>query len=205
MKFCFIFLLFFVSLNFSPFSLNAQCIEKGNMIVDLAYGGPNFMTWLLRENYQSSGVEDTKVGGIGPLTGKFEYLLTDRVSLGCIFSYAQSRAKWQRKVTPSFSYNYKVSVPRMRVLASFNFHFGTSSKVDPFCSVGAGYYYSRTKVETDDPGFIEGNYLWEYPVAIRMGVGLRYFFTENAGILTEFGIGQALVQAGFSYKFCFFL
>ena len=39
------------------------------------------------------------------------------------------------------------------------------------------------------------------PVAVRVGVGVRYFYTDFIGFGAEVGLGAPIMQIGFSLKF----
>jgi hypothetical protein len=40
-----------------------------------------------------------------------------------------------------------------------------------------------------------------YPVSYEMSLGVRYFFLTRTAIYLEAGLGKALVQGGFVFKF----
>lgn len=181
---------------------NSQCIEKGNVIVDASYGFPNLFSAVLKSSYKNSGVVQTdfKIGTMGPIGIQGEYLLSDKIGLGLCITYANSSVKYNELVNTT-TYNYKISVPRVRVLPTFNFHFATSENLDPYFIIGIGYSSWKLKYESNDPNFTGGSLSSSVPVAWRSAVGLRYFFTDNIGAHLEFGIGGALVLGGVSFKF----
>lgn len=182
--------------------IKAQSVQKGNFIIDIDYGFPNLFSSLIKSAYNTSNGTGVSVGAIGPITGKCEYLLSDKVGVGGIISYANSTVKWNAQGSDGLYYDYKVSIPRLRILAAMTFHFATGDKVDPFFCVGAGYSNYQVKMSTADPDYSGSKSIsWLFPVALRVGVGVRYFFTENIGANMEIGLGQALIQAGLSMKF----
>jgi outer membrane protein W len=191
-----------IAVNFySSNKANAQCIEQGNVIVDASYGFPNLYTSILKAAYENSGTTQSgfKIGTMGPIGLQGEYLLSDKIGIGLCFTYANSSVEWTETATTT--YNYKVSVPRIRVLPTFNFHFATSDALDPYFILGVGYSSWSLKYESNDPTFTGGSISSSVPVAWRSAIGLRYFFTDNIGARLEFGIGGALVLGGVSFKF----
>jgi hypothetical protein len=100
------------------------------------------------------------------------------------------------------TYNYEVSVPRFRAMGKFNFHFAQSDVFDAYTAVGAGYSSWKTKITTNDPSYIDNTSLKNpIPIAFRLALGGRYFFTDNIGIGLEFGLGGgALINGGIAFK-----
>lgn len=187
------------AVSFSTMSVKAQAVEQGTMIVDAFYGFPDLYGSVL-EAATASGVTGTEIGSLGPLGGKFEYLVSDKVGIGLIIGYASNSVTWQ---DPISSYDYKVSLPRIRGMVAFNLHFGSSDSFDPYWMLGAGYASSSFNIETTDPSYSEASIsLNVLPVALRTALGGRYFFTDNLGANLEIGFGSgALIQAGISAKF----
>ena len=186
-------------------SLNtkAQLIQKGKMIVDVYYGYPNLFTAAMKTAYNNSITESVKVSGIGPIGGKFEYLLSDKIGLALNINYANSSVKGSGVGSDNVTvYNYKVTIPRFRVFPIINVHYATSEQLDPYFLVGAGYGNFTTKLESNDPNFTEESVSGLGHFSMRVGTGLRYFFTDNIGAHLEFGIGGGgLFQIGVSGKF----
>ena len=94
---------------------------------------------------------------------------------------------------------------KQRILAKFNIHFATSKYLDPYATAGLGYKASL--VTSDNPNDqksvydVNNSFLNVIPISFRLGIGLRYFFTENIGISAEAGIGGPIIQGGLCGKF----
>ncbi len=148
-----------------------------------------------------SGIEqNVKVGGIGPLGIRGEYIVTEKFGIGFDVNYSDSYISWNEDYT-GVNYNYKVSVPRFRAMAKFNFHYVQTEKFDAYTSVGAGYGSLKYKYETNDPFYLNDNEEFPIPISFRLAAGARYFFMDNLGVNLEFGLfGGALFHAGLSYK-----
>lgn len=191
----------FISLFGGMQIANGQAVEQGNMLVDGFYGFPNLLTAALRTSYANgTTVDGIKIGGFGPVGGRFEYLLSDKVGIGLEYNMANSYVKYTE--TPSTTtYNYEVSASRMRIFPRFNFHFSNNEKLDAYFSAGAGYYKVKYKFESNDPNYTEESVDGIIPFTVRAAVGVRYFFTENIGLSGEFGLGGVLATGGVSFKF----
>ena len=114
---------------------------------------------------------------------------------------------------------------KQRALIKINFHFATTKYFDAYTTLGLGYKNVREKndVKTNDHLITDrtidyyhehkpvivfnptrnsaiNNLLMYQPIAIRIGVGLRYYFIKNLGVGIEAGIGGPIIQGGLSLK-----
>lgn len=184
----------------------AQVYEKGKVVIDAYYGFPNLVTGYYKAlinasntTYGNTGVTATS---IGPLGGRIEYLLSNKVGFGVDFSYSNTTLKYTDQST---LYNYQVSIPRWRVLPRINLHLGQSTKLDPYFAFGLGYDSWKVVGKTNDPNY--QNYtvndilpIYE-PVVIMAKFGMRYFITDNIGLGFEVGLGGPLATGGATVKF----
>lgn len=184
--------------------VNAQAVEQGNIIIDPYYGFPNFGK-KLAEGFETSG--DVKVGGIGPLGLRAEYMLADKIGVGIDFIFNSTNLQFQADSLNSDgtvyeTYDVKTSMRRIRVHARFNYHFIDNDKTDAYFGVGAGLNNRSWDIKTDFPNYdtdaTSGALL---PVSMRLCVGVRYYLTDNIGISGEIGIGGPIMSLGASFKF----
>ncbi len=172
-----------------------------------AYYGINIFTSALKTAYQNTGSTQTdfKIKGVGPVGGNFEYLMTDKIGLGVDVYYANTAISWNDigydANNQKVMYNYKVSVPRVGVLARANFHFSNSDDFDAYGILAMGYKNLSYKFETNDPSYKGNKVNGLIPVAMKLGVGFRYFFTDNFGLNGEMALGTPLLAGGISLKF----
>lgn len=185
--------------------INAQ-VEEGTILIDAFYGGPDLYKATLKTSYANSGTtQDVSISGVGPVGGKFEYLLSDLIGLGVNINYVSSGISY-RDVSVDTSgssvvYSYAITRNVMRFFPTINFHYG-KDKVDGYSGIGVGFRTSSWKFESNDPDFDDTSLEGFLPVSFRMFTGLRYFFTENIGANFEFGLGGGgLIQGGLSVKF----
>lgn len=186
-----------------------KCIGEGKFIVDAYYGYPYVMGAYIKDNISNSGtLSDEKVVNYNHLGGKFEYMINDMVGMGIDYTYA--------KVIYSYTDSYYTTVngqsvlkygkfteslTKQRFLLRVNVHFATTSELDPYATAGVGYKQSVFK--TDNPNYSNANlsFFNAFPVAFRLGAGLRWFFTDNIGVCVEAGIGGPAIQGGICAKF----
>lgn len=186
-------------------NVSAQALEEGNVVLDVYYGFPNLYTTVFKAAYgTSTSGTDLKVGGVGPLGLRAEYLLSDKIGLGVDIAYGKSFVKYSEY--DSFddrTYDYDFSTTKIGVMATFNYHFIDNDALDFYGIVGAGYKNRSFKFESTDPNYTNTDVsVTLIPVAFRIGVGLRYFFTDNIGANMAVGFGQgSILNAGISAKF----
>ena len=192
---------------------SAQTMSEGNVAIDLYYGFPNLYTSALRTAYANSGSEENiKVGGIGPLGLRVEYMLADKVGLGADFGFNNSSVTYDYETTvlnPATStydpitYTDEVKSTKIGFMVVFNYHFIDNDNLDFFGTVGAGYKNRTLSFNSTDPNFTEESVsLTTIPVSARVGLGMRYFFTDNIGINLGVGFGQGgIANGGLSVKF----
>lgn len=191
---------------------HAQAVEQGNMIIDGYYGFPNLYTAVFQNAYANSGTEvDLKIGGIGPVGGRFEYMAADKIGVGLDVGFNNSFVTYSEVsqvynsttgVYDDVTYEYDFRTSKLGVMATFNYHFLNNDVVDAYVMLGAGYGNRTYTFSSTDPNYVESSVSGLIPVASRIGVGMRYFFTDNIGANLALGFGQGgLVNAGLSAKF----
>ncbi len=190
--------------------------SKSSVLVDAYYGFPNLFESILKtdanniQNSTSGTSASTAIGslsiyGIGPMGAKAEYLLTDKFGMGIDFNYSNVGIKFSNATVDqngnAVTYNYNLSSPAIRAMLGFNFHFVRTDKLDVYWAVKAGYYNRSFGMVTNDPNYRLNLSLGD-PLAFRIEIGMRYFFTENIGLNVNLGFpGGPLIAAGVSFKF----
>ncbi len=193
-------------------SVQAQAVEQGNVIVDAYYGFPNLYTAVFKTAYANSGSEvNLKIGGLGPIGIRAEYMVADKIGIGIDAGFNNSKISYSEEttiyndVTGNFdpvTYDYDFTTQKIGFMATFNYHFLDNDKVDAYAVLGAGYGNRTFKFESTDPSYTEGSIASLIPVASKIGVGMRYFFTDNIGANLALGFGQGgIVNVGLSAKF----
>ena len=192
---------------FGATNLQAQAVEEGNIVVEGYYGFPNLYSAVFKTTYANSGqAVGLEIGGIGPVGARVEYLLTDKIGLGLDLGYNNTKIQYQEVGVNSAGndviYNYDFKTQKIGAMVFMNYHFLDNDKVDFFGTFGVGYGNRTFTFESTDPNYTAASISSLIPVASRIGIGLRYFFTDNLGANLGLGFGQGgLVNAGISVKF----
>jgi len=133
-----------------------------------------------------------------------DYQLNEEYSVGLELTYAQSQFTYKRQYFTAGTAGvkdstYTMKASKIRFLAKMSYHFNISEKFDAFLIGGFGY--KQFKYSTNDSYFnslnLSGDVL---PLAIRMGIGGRFFISKDVAIHAEGGVGGPLMQIGLSYK-----
>jgi len=186
----------------------AQAMEQGNIGIDVYYGAVSFSKALweaLADTYDG----DKKSTYFGAIGGRFEYMVSDKIGVGLDFNYTNMTLQVSEQDTnystspPSvqtYTYNWERTI--IRAMPRFNIHFGGNESFDGYFGVGVGYRSAKSTFSDDDPNNIDETVEGLSPVAMRIALGGRYFFTDNIGISMELGIGGGnLIHGGISLKF----
>ena len=182
-------------------SLNA--VKKGNIMIEPWYGFP----LLGKALYNAGGdsLANFSYAGLGPCGGAVEYMVADNVGLGIDFIYNSHALNYTDSGIDAQGntvvYDYNFSSIRQRIHLRFNYHFSQDENVDAYLGVGVGTNQRSIKFESNDPNYAPtDSEATLIPFSMRFCVGMRYYFSPNIGIVTEAGIGGALVRAGLSIK-----
>ena len=176
----------------STSSITGLCVNRYDIIADAYYGYPYLMGILIKKVLADSfGVHNAI--NYNHFGARVEYMAWDEVGLGLEYTYALLAVKIQGK---SGRY-YDASVVKQRILAKYNYHFNITETFDSYLTVGLGY--TITQIQSKQL-HIKDERVNKYPVASRIGLGFRYFFTETLALNAEVGLGGPLIQAGSSYK-----
>jgi opacity protein-like surface antigen len=168
------------------------CVNRYDIIADVYYGYPYLMGILIKKVLADSlGLTTSR--NYNHVGARVEYMVWDEVGLGLEYTRALLAAKYQA----SNGQYYSALIIKQRILAKFNYHFSTTETLDPYLTAGIGY--TITQVGSNQPG-VKNEGVNIIPVASRIGIGLRYFFTKSFAINVEVGLGGPLMQAGISYK-----
>jgi opacity protein-like surface antigen len=181
-----------------------KAMTKGENSVNVYYGYS-----ISRSVYTSiatSGSENLKVSGLGPIGIMYEHMLSDVVGLGVEFGYTQTKVGWQLdsyeySTGKNVTYDYNYSFSTIRAMARANFHFLKIRSFDMYGLVSMGYRQTTLSYTTTDPFFTGGSYKSLIPFGIKPGLGMRYFFTENIGINLELALGTPALGGGLSVRF----
>jgi len=192
-----------LTMMLAPTKTNAQALEQGNVIIDAYYGFPNLYSAVFKALYESSNSTGLTLGSQGPLGIRAEYLITDKVGFGIDLGMNSSSISYsEADINTNINYDYKFTTRKIGAIFTFNYHFVENDILDAYFVVGGGYGNRNFKFTSTDPNYIEESVESVIPISYKIGVGMRFFFTENIGANLALGLGQGgLVNAGISAKF----
>lgn len=172
-------------------SSSGNCVEEGTIIIDAFYGYP-YLAGAVLKSATTNRIGDVR--NTNHLGVKAEYMVSEKIGLGIEYTYADVSLTY----TDSTLREYKAGIKKSRILGKLNFHFATTESIDPYFTVGAGL--KNTTIYDNGSG-VNSISINIVPVAVRIGVGVRYFFTDVVGVNAEVGLGGPLMQGGVSFKF----
>lgn len=185
-----------------------KCVTQGTIILDAYYGYPYVMGSIIKDHSQSANITNEKIINYNHIGGKAEYMVSDMVGMGVDYTFAKVTDTYVDSYTATangqsvVSYRtFNESLIKQRILLKVNIHFATTNQLDPYATAGLGYKY--TSFKTDNPRYANTNlsFFNAFPVAFRMGAGIRWYFTDIIGICAEAGIGGPILQGGITAKF----
>lgn len=201
------FLLAFLISSLESYSQKVA-VEKGQSQIDVYYGFPNFYPTIIKQGYNNNfdltrGLRpDYKVSNFNPIGIKYERMISNQIGIGLNLFYANSEIEWS-----DANCNYKSSVARYRIALSYNYHFSTTVKFDPYFIAHIGYQYVNYEfdynysINVTAPNRPTPDIKFDVPFTVRAGIGFRYYLTKNLGVNLEAGIGGPLLTGGFALKF----
>ncbi len=198
-------LLLFAAMFLIQLSASAQAVSQGTILIDAYYGFPDLYKTSFKTLYEDNS--NVKVGGIGPIGGRVEYLLSDKFGVGLDVAYTSASVSFDRESTDSvgtpITYQDKAGTNKIGGMITFNYHFVDSDQLDAYAMLGAGYKNRVFTYESSEPGYEDETSSGSlFPVSFRIGAGMRYFFTDNIGMNMAIGFGQGgLINGGLSVKF----
>lgn len=188
-----------ICFGISADKINAQIMQPGNMTVSVGYGFPT----LTKTVFSVIDGQNISTNYIGPVYGKFEYMINETVGFGMNFAYTYGSASYQTSgaETDSLFYNTSFKYKSYSALARFNFHFGNSTNFDPYAGVGLGYRNSNYSYTSGDPNYDPKDINGFNHFGLDFTIGARLFFTENIGVYGEVGVAKSPMQVGIIAKF----
>jgi outer membrane protein W len=182
--------------------------QEGRIIVDGYYGYGSFYNAIFKA--MVSGDASSKFKGLGPMGVRGEYMLSDKVGFGLDLAYTSSSIEYTETYTEydenfntvSTTYDASLKTAKLGAMVTFNYHFVNTDKFDSYFVFGFGYGNRSFTAKSDYIGYESPEYNSTFPVASRLGVGMRYFFTDNLGLNLGLGLGQGgMLNAGVSARF----
>lgn len=204
----------------TTFSASAQ-IAQGSILVDTYYGFTNLPGALYNTNWEFEasfwGTNGITKSGLGPIGVRAEYMTTDKLGVGIDFALNLNSASFDGEYTDydsngdpiTASFIAEGSSTKWGAMVTLNYHVVTNDVIDFYLMGGVGYK-NRTSTLTTTHGYYTDEEFnnqaigltpeTAVPIAGRLGLGLRVFFTDNIGANVGLGFGQGgILNAGLSF------
>ena len=205
------------------FSASAQALSQGSIVADAYYGFPNLYKVTLEATAPDDS-ENSSIGGYGPVGIRGEYLVSEKLGIGVDFMINNTSLSYEYSgysnngldANGNIDYNYddngqlietmyedKISTTKIGFMATLNYHIINNDRIDFCFTAGAGYKNRSWKYESTDLAYeSESVSSTVIPVAARIALNTRIFFTENIGANIGVGFGQGgILTAGLSFAF----
>ena len=197
------------ALSFTLTTLNtsAQAFDEGKSVVTIGYGFPNLITATFRSIYNTTDHTGYTFSAMGPLVARYEYGLSEKIGFGIVAGYSMMSLSytyqdWNSTMTAQVNYTATLKWSSPSVGARMSIHFATKDKLDPYFGVSAGWSGNTFTWTDTNPNNNTKSSVSFSPFYFGLGVGMRYYFTDNIGMYVEFGWDKwALMQAGLALKF----
>lgn len=197
-------------------------LEEGDVFIDIHHGllgGKKGVIYTLIENADATSEIDIdgnlKTSYLGPIGGRVEYMIDDKISIGLESNYTKRVAEWTDENTESVynpttdeyetstsSVDYTLTQSIIRIMVRTNYFFVNEEKYQIGFSNSLGYRMVRWDFKPFDDYYTDILTLSTWPLAYRGAFNLHYYFIPNLGINAEIGFsGGAYVNAGLSAKF----
>lgn len=200
-------LLIAAGITLSATQASAQSFDEGKSVVTIGYGFPNIITSTFRAAYNTTSHTNYSFSAAGPIVLRYEYGLSEKIGFGIAVGYSMMSLSYNYQdynttgILTNYTANVKWNSPS--VGARMNIHFATKDKLDPYFGVSAGWSGNTLTYTDNNPNASKNNTSISFsPFYFGLGLGMRYYFTDNIGMYVEFGWDKwALMQAGLSFKF----
>lgn len=181
-------------------SLNAQVLSKGDFLFDAYIGTPKIYELTNRNAIKRFEREDgyMKFSGFQALGVRSEYMISNRIGLGLDASYSNFKVS-----TLSFGDAKQTDYQTLAGMVTFNYHFlKRSEKFDLHGILGLGAAIRTSTEITYLPRYQRDENVLNHNLAVKLGLGARYFITDKIGLNLSVGYGEGpFINGGISIKF----
>jgi opacity protein-like surface antigen len=170
---------------------------QGTTVINAGYGIGSVWKNLFKI---SAGFTGAKVTSLGPVAAGFEIGVTDHIGVGLQVGYGEVKSV---STDPGNNSNggdliTTEKLTSLQIMARGNYHFGQSSKFDPYLGLGLGYGNFKYSYSDNDPNY-PGTGTFAIPSAFVYtgALGARYYFASSFGIYAEVGyVTGSYLQVG---------
>lgn len=200
------------STSFAQDGEEGGAYNQGQSSISVGYGflSPFKTLFKLSSLYGSGTGVTTKYSSLGPIGLTYEYGVSEKISAGVQVAYGTIKNVTTEKDGLGAGKNYIVTekLDQLSVILRGNYHFGSSSKFDPYVGLGLGYGNFKYKTTSNDPADNDAYFDQFYNISVPTSfgitgqVGAKYYFSESIGAYAELGyLAGSFAQVGITAKF----
>ena len=178
---------------------DTRMIKKGESIVDVYYGVGSFVGFLFN-GIASSSLDDYNATSYG-FGLRYENMISDDFSIGVEASYVYDNFRWTDTYSGS-TYNYYLKRDVLRIMPRLTAYLHNEEGLAIFFNAAIGWRDTNWKEGSSQPGYEESSLPNYFPIAARIGAGMRVALADNIGLHLEAGFsGGRILNGGFYVKF----
>ncbi len=180
--------------------------NQGRSFFSAGYGMGNL--WQLYLKISGEQYDNCSFKSIGPIFGKYEYFITNKIGFGMVFSYVSANLNYTDtsqviQKNPLIFYQEQIDWYSYSILLRFNWHFSEmGNRFDPYLGFGMGYRLSNWIYTDNDPSYNhDDSHSALIPLGMEFTMGMRFMITNFLGVYTEVGLAKAVIQVGVVSRF----
>jgi outer membrane protein len=184
--------------------------QKGGSSISLGYGflSPYKSLFKLSNGILGGGSTgvSAKFSSLGPIGVTYEYGASEKIGVGLQVAYSTLKNVETTKdgISAGKDRIETLKLTQISAIARVNYHFGSSSKFDPYAGLGLGYGNFKFTSEDNDPNPLFTGTKISVPGAfgITGQLGAKYYFSSSIGAYAEIGyLAGSFAQIGITAKF----
>jgi outer membrane protein W len=180
--------------------------QKGGSSISLGYGFLSPYKTLFKLSNAFGGSSSAKFSSLGPIGLTYEYGATEKIGVGLQVAYSNLKNVETTKdgISTGKDRIETLKLTQISAIARVNYHFGSSSKFDPYAGLGLGYGNFKFTSEDNDPNPLFTGTKISVPGAfgITGQLGAKYYFSSSIGAYAEIGyLAGSFAQIGITAKF----
>ena len=191
------------------FAINSvgQVYTEGTHIVSSGHSVPNLLS--LRFNIINDQVSETQ-RPLGPIFLKYDYVVTDVISIGMQFAYARTDIEYGIQYVDGNNQMVAgregCTISNFSAYSNVDFYWLRRSRIALYSGVGIGYNKFTYSEFSDNPNFVTEDFGRNIRNAIPIGAqltafGLKVDIANGFGAYSNISIGKSIFELGLCYGF----
>ncbi|MBC7389228.1 MAG: hypothetical protein H7329_08470 [Opitutaceae bacterium] len=177
----------------------SQIVAKKSTTIEVYYGYPDWWKLIYRSFTGSSGVYNINTKGQGPIGVRLDHILTRRLGLGLDVWYVNTNITGiynpSKTLSSTNNVSFNANLTRVNAILKMTIHMAKHGKFDPYFHFGVGYLYSKYNFNSTNKAVYNVNNPLPQ-ITGRVGMGLKYYFNPDIGMVIDVGLGGPLISIG---------